>query len=65
MVNSKENIEEIYRQQNPDLDPPSPQIEHDAPQILDPSHGLEDEIREAMKEELDMELLKSARSSKS
>jgi hypothetical protein len=32
---------------------------------LDPSHGLEDEIQEDSKEELDMELLKSARSSKS
>jgi hypothetical protein len=50
MVNSKENIEEIYRQQNPDPDPPLPQIEHDAPELLDPSHGLEDEIWEEMKE---------------
>jgi hypothetical protein len=61
---SKENTEEIQSQQAPDPDPPSLQNEPDAPLLMDPSHGLEDESQEDSGEELDMELLKSAKSSK-
>jgi len=44
MINSKQSTKEIRSQQNPDLDPTSPLVEHDAPHLLDPPHVLEDEI---------------------
>jgi len=51
MFNSKENKEEIESQQILYPYPSSPQIDLDTPHLLDPSRGMEYEIKEDLGED--------------
>jgi hypothetical protein len=64
IANLKEDIEEIHSQQDPDLDPLTLQNEPVAPPLMVPSQGPKDEIQEKSGDELDLEIPKSAKSSK-